>query len=296
MTQVVGPDTVLSEWDTTLTIRGREYRLYRVGEEFWVEMEDPQFGEWGRDIYGDFLRSENETERVQKRAVLATGAHHQQVYRFSAGQGRTLFLLPFIWLVAEKRWIPYEDSFLRPHYQVETTEVWNEDCVRCHSTGSRPHFLDSGLKTDTRVGEFGISCEACHGPAEEHIRVNRDPWRRYLLNLTDQGDSAQRAIAAWHMGWKPAVEASGSEWMAPFLAEVLVGAKRQIQARWRRMHPVETFRARSELFFDPQGEVDVGAGPRRAPPAHPEASPHLRVNRPRFNETSGQSTRYRKHD
>ena len=542
MTQVVGPHTVLSDWDTTLTIRGRDYRLYKVGEEFWVDMVDPQFGERGRDLYGDFMRSENETERVQKRAVLATGSHHQQVYWFSAGEGRTLFLFPFTWLVAEKRWIPYEDSFLRPHYQVETTEVWNEDCVRCHSTGSQPHFFDTGIASDTRVGEFGISCESCHGPGEEHIRVNRDPWRRYLLNLTDKGDTtmvhperlsaelandlcgqchsvtgqepaleqewrstgfryrpgdrlqetrqvarrpdreldpilrfvadqftwddgmirvsgrdyngildsecarggelsclschsmhhssddprsidtwaddqlsygmggdgaclqchesfaeaieahthhparspgarcynchmphttygllkairshtigrspsvresvdygrpnacnlchldkslswtghyleewygrprenlpgkeeetrsaallwllrgdpAQRALAAWHMGWAPAVAASGSDWMAPFLAEVLddsysgvrfiagrslqriagfedigydyiapeaslVEAKRQVQARWRRMHPLETFRARSELFFDPQGEVDVGA-------------------------------------
>ena len=74
MTQVVGPDTVLSDWDTTLTIRGRDYHLYRVGEEFWVDMVDPQFGERGRDLYGDFMRSENETERVQKRAVLATGS------------------------------------------------------------------------------------------------------------------------------------------------------------------------------------------------------------------------------
>lgn len=542
MTQEVGLDTVISDWDTTLTIRGREYRLYRVGEEFWVDMEDPQFGEWGRDTYGDFLRSENETERVQKRAVLATGSHHQQVYWFSAGQGRTLFLFPFTWLVVEKRWIPYEDSFLRPHYKLETTEVWNEDCVRCHSTGSQPNFLDAGLTTDTRVGEFGITCEACHGPAEEHIAVNKDPWRRYLLNLTDQGDSTivhpkrlsaelvndicgqchsvtgqepeleqewrltgfryrpgdhlqetrqvvrrpdrvvnpilrfvadqftwddgmirvsgrdyngildsecarggelsclschsmhqakndprpienwandqlsfgaesdgaclqchksfaetieahthhpkqshgarcynchmphttygllkairshtigrspsvlesvqygrpnacnlchldkslawtgrylkqwygrpsadlsteeeenrsaallwllqgnsvQRALVAWHMGWKPAVEASGNNWMAPFLAEALVDsysgvrfiagrslqgiagfediaydyiapettlirAKREVQARWRRMHPLETFQARSEIFFDFQGEVDVEA-------------------------------------
>lgn len=189
MTQVVNPETVLSDWNTTLQVRGRDYRLYRVGDEYWVDMVDPQFGTQGRDIYGDFMRSDNDTERVQKRVVVATGSHHQQVYWFSAGEGRTLFLLPFTWLIGEKRWIPYEDSFLRPHYKVETTEVWNEDCLRCHSTGGQPHFLDPGLKSDTRVGEFGISCEACHGPGEEHIRVNQSPWRRYWLHLTGKGDS-----------------------------------------------------------------------------------------------------------
>ena len=30
-----------------------------------------------------------------------------------------------------------------------------------------------------------------------------------------------RATYAWHMGWGPAQEASGTEWMPPFLAEIL---------------------------------------------------------------------------
>jgi hypothetical protein len=35
------------------------------------------------------------------------------------------------------------------------------------------------------------------------------------------GDAAQRALAAWSFGWEPAQAASGSEWIAPFLAELL---------------------------------------------------------------------------
>jgi hypothetical protein len=189
MTQVVGPDTVLSDWDTNLQIRGRDYRLYRDGDEYWVDMVDPGYGQNGRDIYGDFIHGDDDTVRVQKRAVLSTGSHHQQVYWFSAGEGRSLFLLPFTWLINEARWIPYEDSFLRPRYQVGTTEVWNEQCVRCHSTGSQPRFAGKGIESDTRLGEFGISCEACHGPGEEHIRANQSPYRRYLLHLTGTRDS-----------------------------------------------------------------------------------------------------------
>ncbi len=40
---------------------------------------------------------------------------------------------------------------------------------------------------------------------------------RWLL----EGDAGQRAIAAWHLGWEPAREASGTEWMGGFLAELL---------------------------------------------------------------------------
>jgi len=36
-----------------------------------------------------------------------------------------------------------------------------------------------------------------------------------------KGDAGQRALAAWHFGWKPAQDASGSKWIAPFLAPLL---------------------------------------------------------------------------
>src|SRR4029079_17836216 len=34
-------------------------------------------------------------------------------------------------------------------------------------------------------------------------------------------DAGQRALTAWSMGWKPAQEASGSQWSAPFLIGLL---------------------------------------------------------------------------
>ena len=40
---------------------------------------------------------------------------------------------------------------------------------------------------------------------------------RWLL----KGDAGQRAIIGWHLGWGPAQAASGTSWMAPYLAELL---------------------------------------------------------------------------
>ena len=31
------------------------------------------------------------------------------------------------------------------------------------------------------------------------------------------GDAGQRPLIAWHMGWAPALEASGRDWLAPYL-------------------------------------------------------------------------------
>ncbi|MCZ6787192.1 MAG: multiheme c-type cytochrome [Planctomycetota bacterium] len=188
MTQVVTPETVISNWHgTELTLRGKTLFLERVDDEFWVDMVDPEYTE-DRAVNTRPVASSNRTRRVRKRAVLATGSHHQQVYWMASGQGRKLYLLPFTWLVPEKRWIPYEDSFVRPSTPHEVTEVWNAECIKCHSTAGRPGRDQATGLFDTKVGEFGIACEACHGPAEEHIRKNRDPQRRYALHFSDEAD------------------------------------------------------------------------------------------------------------
>jgi hypothetical protein len=36
-----------------------------------------------------------------------------------------------------------------------------------------------------------------------------------------KGHAAQRVIVAWHAGWTPAQEASGADWLAPYLSKLL---------------------------------------------------------------------------
>jgi hypothetical protein len=38
---------------------------------------------------------------------------------------------------------------------------------------------------------------------------------------TLKGDAGQRALMAWAMGWEPAVEVSGTDWMVPYLAQLM---------------------------------------------------------------------------
>ena len=51
-------------------------------------------------------------------------------------------------------------------------------------------------------------------PAKHRTTAAAAVW---LLN----GDAGQRALAAWHMGWQPALEASGNGWQSPLLADTL---------------------------------------------------------------------------
>ncbi len=54
------------------------------------------------------------------------------------------------------------------------------------------------------------------------------------------GDAPLRALVAWSAGWEPAQEASGSDWLAPFVARLLAdpyGVVRYVAARSLRTLP-----------------------------------------------------------
>ncbi|MCH2171705.1 C cytochrome precursor [Myxococcota bacterium] len=179
MTQVVKPETVVGEFDgVKLKVGQRHLRLERRGDEFWFRT---QFRK----------RDEPATESgwSERRVVLSTGSHHMQVYWAETENARTLEMLPFSYLVDEQRWVRRRSNFLLPPERSESSNrgEWNRNCVGCHTTGGQPRMTNSG-QFDTKVAEFGIACEACHGPAARHVSLNRNPERRYALHLSDEGD------------------------------------------------------------------------------------------------------------
>ena len=94
-----------------------------------------------------------------------------------------------MWIIDEGRWVPVQVSFLTPPTQeIEAPLLWNASCFACHSVATRPGLSFEHGEFRSRSVELGIACEACHGPAEEHVRVNHSPWRRYAKHLA--GDDA----------------------------------------------------------------------------------------------------------
>jgi predicted CXXCH cytochrome family protein len=180
MTQVATPANVRGAFDDrTLVAKDGRYRLFRRGDTFWVSLDDP-------DAAPDEKRP-----RVERRVVMTTGSHHQQRYWLESGAGRRLDLLPFAYLLAEARWVPGEAIFLTFPYARHglSKGAWNEVCSSCHGTGSRTAPNGDLTQPDTEVAELGIACEACHGPAAEHVAANHFPLRRYWLHASDDGDS-----------------------------------------------------------------------------------------------------------
>ena len=164
MTQLATPQAVLGDFDdckVTTAKDGREYTLFRVGDEFRVRMPD---------------LDDPDGAMIERPIVMTTGSHHMQVYWYPTGTSRVLNQLPIVYLLEDQRWAPRKSAFLMPpEKQHVTTENmrWNKTCLGCHSTHGRPRLASDRKNADTQVAEFGISCEACHGPGEAHIQYHR---------------------------------------------------------------------------------------------------------------------------
>lgn len=141
------------------TVAGVDYRFTREGERCFVTFDDPI-------EVGD--------ETVKKELLLMTGSHHMTVFWYESPFGRTLAMLPIVFLRDQERWILRNAAFVRPPGQTaHELGRWNQVCSRCHSTHPRGRLNDETEEWDTHVVDFGIACEACHGPGDMHIKYHK---------------------------------------------------------------------------------------------------------------------------
>ena len=191
MTQVATPGTVQASFDdvTVTDVPGRPMLLERRGDEFWAKFDDP--GSEGPGF-------ERDRPRITRQVVMITGSHYQQIYWYATGHDRGLNVLPGVFLLDDQRWVSRSAVVLHPPDQSVATldGHWNAICVACHTTSPRTKFdTPFGAEPfdqqtiDTTTAEFGIACEACHGPGGEHVRANRSPIRRYLSHINGVSDS-----------------------------------------------------------------------------------------------------------
>ena len=175
MTQLADGDSVLGEFTGTLTTRGVSVELRSDGDTF-----EARLGDDSAPNAADLFLTDEWT-----RIVMTTGSHHMQAYWIETDDGY-FSQLPFMWVIDDARWIPTDDSFIRPHADMLQDYDWL-GCAQCHVTDHSPREQVGG-ELDFRVTELGIACEACHGPAEAHVAANQNPIRRYGLHFGDGRD------------------------------------------------------------------------------------------------------------
>jgi predicted CXXCH cytochrome family protein len=193
MTQLPSTETVRGDFENVkLEYAGEKYHLERRGEEFWVDMVDPDWKYVQTLKRASGHRAEDpagpNAPRSRKRITMLTGSHHMQAYWVASDHGNMQFNIPFTYVFHDQRWFPRNDVFLLDPSIQWIQQVWNVGCISCHSTAGQPRQDPKSKVLSTRTAELGIACEACHGPAEEHIRANLDPARRYGLHSSSGPD------------------------------------------------------------------------------------------------------------
>ena len=176
MTQVATPETLRANFDDVRVdeVIGSPVRLQLRDRKLWAEFDAPG------------VPGPGAAPRMSREIVMTTGSHHQEVYWYRPDAGRLVEQLPVTYLIRERRWVPRRMVFL--HASLDGSGPaprWSAVCINCHATHGKARTTDG----ETTVGEFGIACEACHGPSVDHIRANRSPARRYQSHFTAQPDA-----------------------------------------------------------------------------------------------------------
>jgi hypothetical protein len=216
MTQTPTEESVVGDFNNVrLSGKDLDVRLFKEGHRFMAE-----------------LNFRNPTSTGVYPVVLTTGKHHQQWYWLGSPNSSEMMILPFVYLTAEKRWIPRHTVLVnarlcqeeRPEIAVFQAEndKWKTICIGCHTTHGQPQPKDErGLPSPVaRVAEFGISCEACHGPGAAHVRANtelgaKDSARRAgIVNPAKLGhERSSEVCAQCHSVFYHRSEKSSQSWL-----------------------------------------------------------------------------------
>lgn len=189
--QPVSADTVLGDFDdSSFTLNGVTSRFYRDGEKFMVRTD----GEDG--------------ELADYEVAYVFGVYPLQQYLLPLSRGR-LQALSISWdsRPAEQggqRWFHlYPDEpidFKDPLHWTGPYMNWNTRCAECHSTDLQKNYDRASRSFNTTYEEIDVSCEACHGPGSEHLRLAQDNALGSAHNGGFPTDLAQRGQWAFAEG------------------------------------------------------------------------------------------------
>lgn len=189
-------DSVLGNFDNqTITHQGKPNRFFRKGHEFWVNIEGPD------GQFKDYKIS----------YTFAFEPLQQYMVEFEDGRVQ---LIPFAWDSRTKseggqRWFHlYPDTTNTDEfYWTNSGQNWNFMCADCHSTNLEKNYDMASNTYSTTWSEINVGCEACHGPASEHVEQAKQAAHSAKAN---SGKSVQLTA---HYGFDRDLSKSVKEWV-----------------------------------------------------------------------------------
>jgi hypothetical protein len=198
------PQTVLADFGAQpLAVDGGEVRFVRAGDRYFME-----------------LHTARETTRHAVDLVMGSGRQHQDYFtRDDDGSWR---MLPALWTTKDRRWIAtqlYQPASLNsrsPNYWRRRTLV-DAGCANCHM--SQGGYRQGALGVEPVWLEGPVNCESCHGPAAEHVALQKagktGGLTRDLRNVS--ADQEGRTCGTCHgsrHGFRTGEGADGWPWFA----------------------------------------------------------------------------------
>ncbi|UTT86944.1 tetratricopeptide repeat protein [Vibrio pelagius] len=188
--------SVLGDFDDARVIHdGKENRFFQKGKEYWVNIEGPD------GQFHDYKIS----------YTFAFEPLQQYMVEFDDGRVQ---LIPFAWdsrssQEGGQRWFHlYPDTTNTDEfYWTNSGQNWNFMCADCHSTNLQKNYDAEQDRYQTTWSEINVGCEACHGPASEHIEMAKQ---------SESGDVQLTGTifdAATHYGFERDLSKAVKEWV-----------------------------------------------------------------------------------
>jgi predicted CXXCH cytochrome family protein len=204
MTREATPEFVKADFNNaTYKYHGVTSHMTRQGNQFFIDTIDPDWETQNAQM----INSSTNYETAWRRTFSVdriVGSHWFQQMLHLDEDGRYV-RLPLVYHIVEKRWIHINGAFLCTESDAFHNKIgiWNETCVYCHNTrpSPNPRYQPGQMRGPnpnrrpdqvpgfrTQLGELGISCEACHGAGESHVRAHQNPARRLTQRYSDSDD------------------------------------------------------------------------------------------------------------
>ncbi|WP_394140449.1 tetratricopeptide repeat protein [Vibrio chagasii] len=189
-------DSVLGNFDNqTITHQGKPNRFFRKGDEFLVNIEGPD------GQFKDYKIS----------YTFAFEPLQQYMVEFEDGRVQ---LIPFAWdsrteSEGGQRWFHlYPDTTNTDEfYWTNSGQNWNFMCADCHSTNLEKNYDMASNTYSTTWSEINVGCEACHGPASEHVEQAKQAAH------SDKANSGKSVQLTAHYGFDRDLSKSVKEWV-----------------------------------------------------------------------------------
>lgn len=188
--------SVLGDFDDVRVMHeGKENRFFQKGKEYWVNIEGPD------GQFHDYKIS----------YTFAFEPLQQYMVEFDDGRVQ---LIPFAWdsrssEAGGQRWFHlYPDTTNTDEfYWTNRGQNWNFMCADCHSTNLQKNYDTEQNRYQTTWSEINVGCEACHGPAGDHVD---------MANKSESGEAQSIGVsfdAASHYGFDRDLSKAVKEWV-----------------------------------------------------------------------------------